>query len=36
MKCPACSDVRMREVEKDSVLIDVCPTAKEFGLTEVS
>lgn len=32
MKCPVCSDVRMREVEKDSVLIDVCPDCKGVWL----
>jgi Zn-finger nucleic acid-binding protein len=32
MKCPVCSDVRMREVEKGSVLIDVCPDCKGVWL----
>jgi Zn-finger nucleic acid-binding protein len=32
MKCPVCSDVRMREVEKDGVLIDVCPDCKGVWL----
>jgi Zn-finger nucleic acid-binding protein len=32
MKCPVCSDVRLREVEKDSVLIDVCPDCKGVWL----
>ncbi|QGQ99907.1 hypothetical protein EHS13_00765 [Paenibacillus psychroresistens] len=32
MKCPVCSDVRMREVAKDGVLIDVCPDCKGVWL----
>lgn len=32
MKCPVCNDVRMREVEKDNVLIDVCPDCKGVWL----
>ena len=32
MKCPVCEDVRMREVEKDGVLIDVCPDCKGVWL----
>lgn len=32
MKCPVCNDVRMREVEKDNVLIDVCPECKGVWL----
>ncbi|WP_373876421.1 TFIIB-type zinc ribbon-containing protein [Paenibacillus spongiae] len=32
MKCPVCSDVRMREVEKDGVMIDVCPDCKGVWL----
>ena len=32
MKCPVCNDVRMREVEKDGVLIDVCPECKGVWL----
>ncbi|GKU78276.1 hypothetical protein L3i20_v226730 [Paenibacillus sp. L3-i20] len=32
MKCPICNDVRMREVEKDEVLIDVCPECKGVWL----
>ncbi|WP_042159540.1 zf-TFIIB domain-containing protein [Paenibacillus gorillae] len=32
MKCPICEDVRMREVEKDGVLIDVCPDCKGVWL----
>jgi Zn-finger nucleic acid-binding protein len=32
MKCPVCSDVRLREVEKNNVLIDVCPDCKGVWL----
>lgn len=32
MKCPVCNDVRMREVEKDGVLIDICPECKGVWL----
>lgn len=32
MKCPVCNDVRMREVVKDDVLIDVCPDCKGVWL----
>lgn len=32
MKCPVCNDVRMREVVKDDVLIDVCPDCKGVRL----
>ncbi|MFC0392989.1 zf-TFIIB domain-containing protein [Paenibacillus mendelii] len=32
MKCPVCEGVRMREVEKDGVLIDVCPDCKGVWL----
>ncbi|OBR65063.1 hypothetical protein A7K91_05755 [Paenibacillus oryzae] len=32
MKCPVCDDVRMREVVKDDVLIDVCPDCKGVWL----
>lgn len=32
MKCPVCNDVRMREVEKDGVMIDVCPDCKGVWL----
>ncbi|MCR8843354.1 zf-TFIIB domain-containing protein [Paenibacillus sp. SC116] len=32
MKCPVCSDVRMREVEKEGILIDVCPDCKGVWL----
>ncbi|WP_399539108.1 zf-TFIIB domain-containing protein [uncultured Paenibacillus sp.] len=32
MKCPVCDDVRMREVEKDGVTVDVCPDCKGVWL----
>ncbi|WP_010268281.1 TFIIB-type zinc ribbon-containing protein [Paenibacillus senegalensis] len=32
MKCPICNDVRMREVKKDDVAIDVCPDCKGVWL----
>ncbi|GGD56048.1 TFIIB-type zinc ribbon-containing protein [Paenibacillus nasutitermitis] len=32
MKCPVCEDVRMREVEKSGVTIDVCPECKGVWL----
>lgn len=32
MNCPVCNDVRMREVEKEGVLIDVCPSCKGVWL----
>lgn len=32
MKCPVCDNVRMREVVKDEVLIDVCPECKGVWL----
>jgi Zn-finger nucleic acid-binding protein len=32
MKCPICADVRMREVEKNGVRIDVCPDCKGVWL----
>ncbi|WP_020616870.1 zf-TFIIB domain-containing protein [Paenibacillus daejeonensis] len=32
MKCPVCEDVRMREVQKDEVMIDVCPDCKGVWL----
>lgn len=28
MRCPVCEDVRMKEVEKNGVLIDICPECK--------
>ncbi|MBW7454201.1 zf-TFIIB domain-containing protein [Paenibacillus sepulcri] len=32
MKCPVCDDARMREVEKNGVVIDVCPECKGVWL----
>jgi len=32
MNCPICDDVRMREVQKDGVMIDVCPNCKGVWL----
>lgn len=32
MNCPVCEGSRMREVEKDGILIDVCPTCKGVWL----
>lgn len=32
MKCPVCHEVRMKEIEKDGVLIDVCPDCKGVWL----
>ncbi|MCQ2008773.1 MAG: zf-TFIIB domain-containing protein [Sporolactobacillus sp.] len=32
MFCPVCDDVRMKEVEKDGVLIDTCPNCKGVWL----
>jgi len=32
MKCPICDDMRMREVIKDGVTIDVCPNCKGVWL----
>jgi len=32
MNCPVCNDVRMREVEKDNVMIDICPDCKGVWL----
>jgi len=32
MKCPVCHDVRMREVDKNGILIDVCPDCKGVWL----
>lgn len=32
MNCPVCDNVRMREVEKENVLIDVCPDCKGVWL----
>ncbi|KIL34566.1 hypothetical protein SD71_19070 [Cohnella kolymensis] len=32
MNCPVCEGSRMREVEKDGILIDICPTCKGVWL----
>ncbi|EJW15143.1 hypothetical protein PAV_9c00650 [Paenibacillus alvei DSM 29] len=32
MNCPICNNVRMREVEKEGVVIDVCPDCKGVWL----
>lgn len=32
MNCPVCDNIRMREVEKENVLIDVCPDCKGVWL----
>ncbi|WP_047985695.1 TFIIB-type zinc ribbon-containing protein [Ornithinibacillus californiensis] len=32
MNCPVCDGVRMREVQKDDVLIDICPNCKGVWL----
>ena len=32
MYCPVCDQVKMREVEKHGVLIDVCPSCKGVWL----
>lgn len=32
MYCPVCDGVKMREVEKNNVLIDVCPSCKGVWL----
>lgn len=32
MNCPVCDSMRMREVEKDGILIDVCPSCKGVWL----
>ncbi|BBI31051.1 TFIIB-type zinc ribbon-containing protein [Cohnella abietis] len=32
MKCPICEDSRMREVEKNGILIDICPSCKGVWL----
>lgn len=32
MNCPVCHDSRMREVEKNGVLIDICPSCKGVWL----
>jgi Zn-finger nucleic acid-binding protein len=32
MNCPVCDNVRMREVSKDNIVIDVCPSCKGVWL----
>lgn len=32
MNCPICDDVKMREVQKGEVLIDICPSCKGVWL----
>lgn len=32
MNCPVCEDSRMREVEKNGVLVDICPSCKGVWL----
>lgn len=32
MNCPVCHDSRMKEVEKNGVLIDICPSCKGVWL----
>ncbi|WP_368652241.1 zf-TFIIB domain-containing protein [Ornithinibacillus sp. 4-3] len=32
MNCPVCDDIRMREVDKEGVTIDVCPQCKGVWL----
>lgn len=32
MNCPVCDDVKMREVQKGDILIDVCPSCKGVWL----
>ena len=32
LNCPVCDNVRMREVEKENVMIDVCPDCKGVWL----
>lgn len=32
MKCPVCDDIRMKEVNKDGIMIDVCPNCKGVWL----
>lgn len=32
VKCPVCNDIRMREVNKDGIMIDVCPDCKGVWL----
>jgi Zn-finger nucleic acid-binding protein len=32
MKCPVCENINMREVEKNGVLVDICPDCKGVWL----
>lgn len=32
MNCPVCENTRMREVDKDGILIDICPSCKGVWL----
>ncbi|GGE51466.1 hypothetical protein GCM10011391_32820 [Pullulanibacillus camelliae] len=32
MNCPVCDDVRMKEVEKEGILVDICPSCKGVWL----
>ncbi|GGA89595.1 TFIIB-type zinc ribbon-containing protein [Ornithinibacillus halotolerans] len=32
MNCPVCDNVRMKEVQKENVLIDICPNCKGVWL----
>ncbi len=32
LKCPVCEDSRLREVEKNEILIDICPSCKGVWL----
>ena len=32
MNCPVCDDIKLREVQKEGVLIDVCPNCKGVWL----
>jgi hypothetical protein len=32
MNCPVCDDVKMREVDRDGVTIDICPQCKGVWL----
>jgi Zn-finger nucleic acid-binding protein len=32
MRCPVCEDSKMREVDRDGILIDICPTCKGVWL----
>jgi Zn-finger nucleic acid-binding protein len=32
MNCPVCDDVKMREVNKDNIMVDICPSCKGVWL----